>query len=142
VGRINVGRLLLGGIIAGIIFFIGDGVVHGALLSDRWAAIMTAIGKSGADVGREHPGYFITYDLLKGIIALALYAAMRPRFGAGPTTALLAALLVWVLVIPVPMLGLLPMEFFGAGFVALWAIYALVPILIGTVAGAWLYREA
>ena len=142
-GRINLKRVVIGGILAGVIFFIGDGIVHGALLSGRWAAQMAALGKSGGgDIGQRGFAYFLCYDLLKGWLAVALYAAMRPRFGAGPTTALLAGLLVWALVIPVPMIGLLPMEFFSAGLVILWAVYALVPMILGTVAGAWLYREA
>jgi hypothetical protein len=37
----------------------------------------------------------------------------RPRFGAGASTAIIAALFVWVLVIPTPLLGLLPMDYFG-----------------------------
>ncbi|MGH7863902.1 MAG: hypothetical protein ACREQB_02855 [Candidatus Binataceae bacterium] len=141
-GKINLGRVLIGGIAAGIIFFIGDGVVHGALLYDRWVAILAALGKSGGDAGSGHPEYFISYDLLKGLLAIWIYAAIRPRHGAGPATALIAAIVVWLLVIPVPMLGLLPMEFFGARFVARWAIYGFVPIALGTLVGAWLYRES
>jgi hypothetical protein len=140
--RINVGRVIVGGIIAGIICFFGDGVVHGVLLKDRWAEIMTALGKSGSDVGRQHPGYFLAYDLLKGLLAVWLYAAMRPRFGPGPATALLAAVTIWLLVIPIPTIGLLPMAFFSAKFAVLWSLYGLVPIVIGTLAGAWIYRES
>jgi hypothetical protein len=140
--KINVGRVIIGGIIAGIICFLGDGVVHGVLLRDRWAEIMTALGKAGGDVGRRHPGYFVTYDLLKGIVAVWIYASIRPRFGPGPGTALIAAIVVWLLVIPIPTLGLLPMEFFGAKFALIWSLYGLVPIIVGTLAGCWLYREA
>jgi hypothetical protein len=141
-GKISAGRVILGGIIAGIICFLGDGVVHGILLRDRWAEIMTALGKGGGDVGRQHPGYFITYDLLKGLLAVWLYAAARPRFGPGPTTALLAAFTIWLLVIPIPTIGLLPMAFFSAEFAILWSFYGLVPIVVGTLVGAWLYRDA
>ena len=140
--RINAGRVIVGGIIAGLICFVGDGIVHGVLLRDRWAGIMTALGKSGGDVGRQHPGYFLVYDLLKGVLAVWLYAAMRARFGPGPATALLAAITIWLLVIPTPIIGLLPMEFFSAKFAVLWSLYGLVPIIVGTLAGAWLYREA
>ncbi len=139
--KINVGRAIFGGIIAGIVCFLGDGVVHGVLLKERWAEVMTALGRSG-DVGSRHPVYFITYDLLKGLIAVWIYAAIRPHFGAGPATALVAAIVVWMLVIPVPTVGLLPMEFFGARFAILWSLYGFVPILIGTLIGGWIYRDA
>ena len=54
---------------------------------------------------------FLIYDLLKGLVALWIYAALRPSSGPGPKTALIAAILVWLLVIPVPIIGLLPMKF-------------------------------
>ncbi len=142
-GRINVGRVIICGIIAGVICFLGDGVVHGVLLKDRWTEIMNAAGKGGADdVSSQHPGYFIAYDLLKGLIALWIYAAIRPSSGPGPATALKAAILVWLLVIPVPIIGLLPMQFFGAKFAVMWSIYGIVPIIVGTLVGAWMYRDA
>jgi hypothetical protein len=141
--RINLGRVIIGGIIAGIICFVGDGVVHGALLQPRWVATMAALGRSGGgDIGRQGFQFFLLYDLLKGLLAVWLYAAMRPRFGPGPGTALAAAVTVWLLVIPAPLIGLLPMKFFGPGLVLLWSLYGLVPILIATLAGGWIYREA
>ncbi len=141
--RINAGRVIVGGIVAGLIFFFGDGVVHGVLLKSHWAATMAALGRSTTgDVGQRGFAYFLIYDLLKGLIAIWLYAAARPRFGPGPATALLAAITLWLLVIPVPTLGLLPMAFFSAKFAALWSLYGLVPIVIGTLIGAWMYRES
>jgi hypothetical protein len=142
-GKINAGRVIIGGIIAGIICFFGDGVVHGVLLQPKWQAIMTSLGRSGAgDVGQRNFGYFMVYDLLKGLLAVWIYAAARPRFGPGPATALLAAVMLWLLVIPIPVIGLLPMQFFGAEFAILWSLYGLVPIIVGTMIGAWVYREA
>jgi hypothetical protein len=143
VTRINVGRVIIGGAVAGLICFIGDAVVHGALLKPNWAEAMAALGRTGsADVGTRDLLYFLVYDVLKGLLAVWLYSAMRPRFGPGPATALAAAFTVWLLVIPVPTLGLLPMEFFSARLAVLWSLYGLVPIVIGTLVGAWMYREA
>ncbi|MGO9058959.1 MAG: hypothetical protein ACLQU2_16435 [Candidatus Binataceae bacterium] len=142
-GRINVGRVIICGVIAGVICFLGDGVVHGALLKERWGAIMVALGRSGSgDVGSQNFGIFLIYDLLKGLVALWTYAALRPASGPGPKTALLAAILVWLLVIPVPLIGLLPMKFFGPEFAVLWSLYGFVPIVVGTLIGAWFYRDA
>jgi hypothetical protein len=139
---INLGRVIVGGVVAGTIFFVGDGIVHGALLQSRWVAVMAALGRSGGgNVGSQYPLYFLAYDLVKGLLAVGIYAAIRPRFGAGPSTAIIAALLVWVLVIPTPLLGLLPMEFFGRRFAVLWSLYGLVPIVVGSLVGGWLYRE-
>jgi hypothetical protein len=142
VNRINTGRVIIGGIIAGIICFLGDGIVHGVLLKEHWAAIMAALGRSGAgNLAQRGFGYFLVYDLLKGVLAIWIYAAALPRFGAGAGSALLAAFTVWLLVIPVPTLGLLPMAFFSAKFAVLWSLYGLLPIIIGTLIGAFFYRE-
>jgi hypothetical protein len=74
-----------------------------------------------------------------GIAAVWLYAAIRPRYGGGPGTAVKAGLAVWVLgnlysTIVFWNLGLYPMNF-------LILIWTLVEAIVATVAGAWLYRE-
>src|SRR5262249_16070007 len=138
--RINAGRAILGGLVAGLIFFIGDAIVNGSILKSEWSEVLKVVG-IGADDAFHNPAYFATDDLLKGQIAVFLYASIRPRFGAGPRTAAIAGLTLWTLVLPVPMIGLLPMRFLPAAFVAMWSILALLPILIGTLVGGWLYRE-
>jgi hypothetical protein len=138
--EINIGRVVLGGIVAGVIMFIGDGIVHGSLLAQEWARAMAALGRAPADGSQGFP-YFAAYDLLKGIAAIWIYAAIRPRFGPGVKTAALAGLVTWFLTIPLPLLGLLPMNQFGRRLPALWSLYSIVPMVIAAVVGAWLYRE-
>jgi hypothetical protein len=133
----NIGRIIIGGIVAGIIYFVGDGIVHGALLHSHWVEILGP----NADQSLHQPAFFGPYDLLKGILAVWIYAAVRPRFGSGPATAAIAGLVVWFACIPVPLLGLLPMRFFGAPFAALWMLYSLIPMVLGAIVGAWLYKE-
>jgi len=134
----NFTRIFLGGLIAGIVYFIGDGIVHGALLHSHWTEVLGP----NADQSLHQPAYFGPYDLLKGLLAVWIYAAIRPRFRAGPLTAAVAGLAVWLACIPVPLLGLLPMKFFPASFAVRWALYAIVPTVVGAIAGAWIYKEA
>jgi len=133
----NVKRVFLGGLIAGIVYFFGDGLVHGLLLKQQWAAILRA----NTQQTMHSPAYYLPYDLLKGWAVVWIYAAIRPRFGPGPKTAVLAGFVGWLLAIPVPLLGLLPMNFFGAQFVALWSIYGVFPMTVGALVGGWIYRE-
>ena len=42
---INLGRMLLGGLIAGVLMFVGDGVVHGVVLKQGWQHIHEALGR-------------------------------------------------------------------------------------------------
>jgi hypothetical protein len=74
-------------------------------------------------------------------VAVWTYAAIRPRFGGGPKTALYAALLTWVtgyvLVDITPtIMGVFPMSM-------TWMLIGvgLLEIVLATLAGAWLYRE-
>jgi hypothetical protein len=139
-GKINLGRLALGGLIASILMFVGDGVVHGVLLKDGWTAIMTALKLPMEDPKAGMP-YHLLYDLCKGFAAVGCYVSIRPRFGAGVKTALFAGVIIWGLTIPVPLLGMIPSHFFGRMFALKWSLFALVPHLIATVAGAALYKE-
>src|SRR2546426_6125035 len=76
---------------------------------------------------------------VQGIATVCLYAAIRPRFGAGPSTAAIAALSVWFLTSW--------MHLVGAVFTAVQIADALVALVVNValvaLAGqveAWLYR--
>ena len=138
--KINVGRWVLGGLVAGVLAFIFDGIVHGVLLKESWQHVMTALGRQINEQDRGGFGYYAVYDLVKGFAGVFLYISMRTLFGPGPKTAILAGLLLWALVIPLPLGGLIPAEFFGRRFAAAWSLYALIPTVIFTLVGAWLYQ--
>jgi hypothetical protein len=139
-GKMNVPKIIIGGVVAGILCFIGDGIVHGVLLQERWAQIMAALGRKTTEEP-SHMVYYAAYDLAKALLGVWLYAAIRPRFGPGPRTAVIAAVVTWALVIPIALLGLIPSAFFGRRFALLWSIEGLVVMLIAIVIGAWFYRE-
>jgi hypothetical protein len=140
-GTMNVPRIILGGVVAGVLCFIGDGVMHGILLRDYWAQVMANVGRKVTEEP-SHMVYYAAYDLAKALVGVWLYAAIRPRFAPGPRTAVIAAVATWALVIPIPLLGLIPSGFFGRRFALLWSIEGLVVMVIAIVIGAWLYREA
>ena len=140
-GKMNVQRIIVGGVVAGILCFIGDGIVHGVLLRDRWAQVMANLGRPTMQEQPIHMLYYAVYDLAKALVGVWLYAAIRPRFGPGGRTAVIAAVVTWALVIPIALLGLIPSAFFGRRFALLWSIDGLVVMVIAIVFGAWLYRE-
>jgi hypothetical protein len=85
---------------------------------------------------------FVLLDFIYGIVLVYLYAAIRPRFGAGPGTAVHAGLIMWVIAgllhaIGEAPFGLLPQRLYTIGTLA-----ALIAFPIATVAGARFYREA
>jgi len=85
--------------------------------------------------------YYAVYDLAKAMVGVWLYAAIRPRFGPGARTAVIASIVTWALVLPIPLLGLIPSGFFGRRFAVIWTIDGLFVMVIAIVIGAWLYRE-
>ena len=74
--------------------------------------------------------------------ALWIYAGIRPRFGAGATTAVYAGLATWVIGYLVPnvfmiaFLGLLP-----AGLMVTLIVVGVIQVPVATVAGAYFYQE-
>ena len=136
----NAKRIVVGGIVAGIIYYVGDGILHGLILEGQWRDVAATL-----QLPPEHDkgGYawFAAYDLAKGIAAIFIYAAIRPRFGAGPRTAAIAGLIAWALAIPISLCGMIPLHFFGRKLAAEWSIIGAIPMVLGAVAGAALYRE-
>ncbi|HET9036403.1 MAG TPA: hypothetical protein VFN45_09370, partial [Myxococcaceae bacterium] len=76
-GKMNVPRILLGGVVAGILCFIGDGVVHGVLLKERWMQVAANLGRTAVEEPPSHMVYYAVYDLAKALIGVWLYAAIR-----------------------------------------------------------------
>jgi hypothetical protein len=137
-GRINVKGVIVGGLVAGLVLNVIDYLVYGVWLAPDMAAAMQAAGRPPID---NLIPIFVVVDFLFGIALVQLYAAIRPRFGAGPATAVKAGIYVWVLtgllhaIAEAPM-GLLPQRFYTIG-----AVVALVAFPVSAVAGARFYRE-
>jgi hypothetical protein len=140
-GKMNVGRVVLGGIAAGVVINIWEGIMRGVVFQERGAEIMAALGKPAA-ISAKQVIAFNVWGFVVGILTVWLYAAIRPRLGAGPKTAIVAGLFVWALVfalgvMPVVFTHLLPVDF-GAITVCGEAVMMLIAGLVG---GA-LYKEA
>jgi hypothetical protein len=76
-----------------------------------------------------------------GIAAVWLYAAIRPRYGAGPKTAIRAGLVTWAVAVFLASLGNYPLGLFPTRLQVITSIVALVEIVVATLVGARLYKE-
>src|SRR5260370_10454523 len=94
-GKINMQKVLIGGLIAGVVLNVIDSVLFGVLLKDQMAAAMTSINRP-AMTNAQIP-WFVFLDFVAGVFLVWLYAAIRPRFGAGPGTAAQAGVAAWFL---------------------------------------------
>jgi uncharacterized membrane protein len=139
VGKINVARVILGGLLAGLIMNISETVLNLYVIGDESTAALQRLGLQFP--GAHQIGIFVAMTFLLGIILVFVYAGLRPRFGASAKTAVIAALVVWVVgFMPAfadVVLGLTP-----ANLLAIAGVWSLVEIIVAAVAGAWLYKES
>jgi hypothetical protein len=86
-------------------------------------------------------GVFILRGLTLGILCVLLYAAVRPRLGAGVKTAVTVGILIFLVGTLFPPFGLTMQAFASAQVLLGTIVWNAIQLPAATVAGAWLYRE-
>ena len=138
-GRINTGRVFLGGLVAGLVINIGEIILNIPIIGAESDAALQTLGLE--PIGGGAIAVFVATGFLIGLVGVWLYAAMRPRFGPGPKTAVIAGLAVWALGVLVAAIGYGMLGFFPARLVVITTVWGLFEMPIASVAGAWLYKE-
>jgi pimeloyl-ACP methyl ester carboxylesterase len=138
--RINMGRVLIGGLLAGLIINTGEFILNTVLLAEEMNAAMAALNRPPVDDTMIM--WFVLFGFGLGVMLVWVYAAIRPRFGAGIKTAVCASALVWGLAYLYPNLFFIITELFPRGMIVLATIWGLVEVTIAGIAGAWVYTEA
>lgn len=139
-GSINLGRVILGGFVAGIIIDVFEFFLNGVLLADQWPGVMASINRPA--IGMHDVILFNIIGLIEGVVAVWTYAAIRPRFGAGVKTAIYAGGLTWVTAYALATTTPVIMGVFPLRMACVMVAVGLVEIVVATIAGAWLYKEA
>jgi hypothetical protein len=130
----------VGGLVAGLLINIVEYVTNGVVLREAWGKAMAALNKP-ADLSVAAIVIFNIWGFLLGIAAVWLYTAIRPRYGAGPRTAVRAGLVTWALAVFLANLANYPLGVLPTRLLVTTSIVALVEIVIATLVGAWLYKE-
>jgi hypothetical protein len=143
--KINWGRVVLGGMLAGIILIVLATASTALFIGQH--TLRTAVqALRPSTSGLAAPIFFVFVFLFLGTVLTWSYTAMRPRFGPGPKTAVIAGLSVWLTAVGIGVLG------FAVKSVALgepyslpsgpmWPMLYLVMIVASTIVGAWVYNE-
>jgi hypothetical protein len=136
----NFGRVFLGGLLAGLIMNIGEFLLNTKVLGPQMMAFFSQHGF------KEPGGNFIviavTLTFILGIVAVWLYALIRPRLGPGVKAAIVAAFILWFgIYLYSSIFGML---LFGTplNMLLIGCVWGLVEYIIATIAGAWVYQEA
>jgi len=137
-GKINYGRVVLGGVVAGIVSTVLDGlsqVVLGPMVAETMKSLNKPMSISG-------PVIFggILIEIVFGILAVWTYAAIRPRFNPGARTAAYAGLVMWACVALINTVYTLN-GIFSPRYTLYGALLGLVSSVVATIAGAALYKE-
>ncbi len=136
---INWGRVILGGLLAGLILNITE-ALGGMLFWKDWEAALQKLGTRVDDPASTVMD--VGSMFLYGCFAAWLYAAIRPRFGPGPRTALRAAVGAWFAGNLLSGLGYASLGILPIKLIASWVTISLVGFTLATLAGAWLYKES
>jgi hypothetical protein len=140
--QMNLPRVLLGGLLAGLIMNVGEAALHAGVLGDETGVLYQNLHVPPPTPG-IHLGILIAATFLLGITGVWLYAAIRPRFGPGPRTAILAGIALWV------MAHLWSGVYLGSGYPGIIPLslawlpvgWGFVEAILAVLAGAWLYKE-
>ncbi|MEW5983065.1 MAG: hypothetical protein AB1806_11950 [Acidobacteriota bacterium] len=138
-GTINTGKVIVGGLVAGVVINISEFILYMAVLGRDMEAAITRMNLS--PIGGMANATFVVSGFVLGIAVIWLYAAIRPRFGPGPRTALCAGAAVWLFAYLYPTVGMVAMGMFSAGSMAVALVWGLVELLVAAAAGAALYKE-
>lgn len=132
----NTKRIIVGGLLAGLIITIGETVLNLLIIGKD---VQASLHQS--PMGTTPIGVFVLRCLVLGAVSVLLYAAMRPRLGPGPKSAITAGILVFLIGTLFPAFGLAMNGVFPARALLTAIIWGAIELPLATVAGAWLYRE-
>lgn len=137
--QINTGRLVVGGLAAGLVINVVESFVNLSLLAGPLDAMLAA--RNLEPVTGAAIGGFVVVGFALGFAAVWTYAAIRSRFGPGPVTAIRAGLAVWAIFY---VLGVGSNWLMGIAPTRLYLhtlAYTLIMMLVAAYVGGRAYKE-
>lgn len=136
----NYARVVLGGLLAGLVLNIGEFLLHDFMLGNQMKDFMSR--HNFPDPGVNFMIVAVGLTFVMGIVLVLGYALIRPRLGPGPKTAIITGLLAWFCVYFY--CGVIDGFLFGipTATMVMVLVWGLVQYAVAAIAGAWLYKEA
>lgn len=139
-GQINYAGVLKGGVVAALIMNISEFVLNVPIAGAQMDRELVA--HNLPPVGAGAIVVFTTLTLLLGFLTVWLYAAIRPRLGPGPRTAMIAGLVVWATTYLYSAIAFGVLGINSIGLVVLVIVWSLIEMIVASAAGAYFYSEA
>jgi hypothetical protein len=139
-GRINIGKVIIGGLAAGVAANALDFVINTYLVANEMREMVQRLNLR-ADQVESSMWTWIGFDFVYGFLVVFTYAAIRPRFGPGPKTALVAGLCYWIAFTALSA-GLTAMGIFTHPAFVRSAAFTLASTLVPALIGGAIYQEA
>ena len=137
--KINFGRVLLGGLVAGVLMNIGEYLLNDKVLGARMKTYFAQ--HNFPEPGGKAIGVAVVMVFVLASVMVLGYAAIRPRFGPGPKTAIIAGLFAWFGVYFFNNVLGAAFGFVPTDILPIVLGWGLVEYLVGALAGAWVYQE-
>lgn len=133
-GNINWSRVLIGGLAAAVVWILFDLIGMAVLGMDMegWLARHS--------LQQPPMALWVIVVVVFAILLVWLYAAIRPRYGPGPKTALMAAAFMWILFGAIYAMQA-AMGLYTQTEYLTFAAWGALQLAVAANVGAWLYRE-
>jgi len=137
--RMNTGRLILGGLVAGVVANGLDYVINAFLMKREMDDLIQRLNLNQIVVNDSMLTWIIV-DFVWGLLLVFTYAAMRPRFGPGPKTAVVSGATLWIAVCAM-FAGLASMGIYTEQAFIKSAALTFVSTMAASLVGAAIYKE-
>ncbi|HEX9004963.1 MAG TPA: hypothetical protein VGB07_33945 [Blastocatellia bacterium] len=139
--KINVGRVLLGGLLAGVVLNIGEALLNAVVLAETMKQDFAKLGLGDPSANSTFLVRVVGMTFVLGIALVYLYAAIRPRFGAGWKTAACAGVIAWFFVYLYAGYIYQASGVVSAKSYLLGLPWGMAEFALAAIVGAWLYKE-
>jgi hypothetical protein len=133
-------RILVGGLVAGVVMNAIDVIANAVVLADRYAHFQ----ETGFFLKEPRFPFLPLWILMLfgfGLGIAWLYAAVRPRLGPGPRTALLVGVVVGLMAHVMPNFAEASWAHTGRFMPLVWMIAGILECTLGALVAGALYRE-
>ena len=136
---INIGKWLIGGIAGGALIWVIEGISSMFYMHHMEEVLESHSLK--VEVTTATFAISVLASLVSGLLLVFFYAAARPRFGAGPLTAVIVAVAIWIGAFVPSLLGYHMFGLFPVSLLTHWGLVGLGEMIAASLLGGWIYRE-